>query len=87
MDNFWEDNIYSKNKQINKYPFDKIISYIFQNYGQIDYEKRSEIKILEIGCGTGPNIIFLSENGFDTYGIDISPTAIKFANSQLKQKN
>ena len=87
MDNFWEDNIYSKNKQINKYPFDKIVSYIFQNYGQINYEKRSEIKILEIGCGTGPNIIFLSENGFDTYGIDISQTAIKIANSQLKQKN
>lgn len=39
-------------------------------------------RILEIGCGTGTNAIFLAHNGFTVTAFDLSPLAIE----QAKQK-
>lgn len=39
--------------------------------------KKRDLKILDIGCGTGKNIETLSKFG-KTWGIDISPQAIKY---------
>jgi SAM-dependent methyltransferase len=33
-------------------------------------------RVLEVGCGTGTNAIWLASRGFDVLGIDISPRAI-----------
>ena len=44
-------------------------------------------KVLEIGCGTGNNLVFFAENGWDTYGIDINKKAIGYAHKLLKSKN
>ncbi len=50
------------------------------NSGQI--EKGA---VLDICSGTGNNAIFLAEKGYPCYGIDISPTAVKYA--QQKAQN
>ena len=83
----WEDNIYSQKKQLNKYPYDSVVSFIFRNFSNLSFEERKNIKILEVGCGAGNNISFLAKEGFDTYGIDISPSAIKFAKNMIKENN
>src|SRR4030066_2239690 len=36
-------------------------------------------KALDIGCGTGTNTVYLAEKGFEVTGVDISPTAIEYA--------
>ncbi|MBT8042545.1 MAG: class I SAM-dependent methyltransferase, partial [Pontiella sp.] len=36
-------------------------------------------KILDLGCGTGSNSIWLAQQGFDVVGIDLSDTAIRQA--------
>ena len=41
-------------------------------------------KALEIGCGTGPLIRWITSKGFSGTGIDISETAIKLAKEQYK---
>jgi len=38
---------------------------------------------MEIGCGTGTNVIWLAQQGFNVVGIDISPTAIEMARKKL----
>ncbi|MDC0853510.1 class I SAM-dependent methyltransferase [Candidatus Pelagibacter sp.] len=79
--NSWE-NIYSNNHSYrNHYPYDEVVSFIKSNF-----KDKLNKKILEIGCGTGNNISFLAENGFDAYGFDASKTAIEYAKKKLKQK-
>ncbi len=43
--------------------------------------------VLEVGCGTGPLCCYLAARGFQTAGIDISPTAIEMARSQAALRN
>jgi len=44
-------------------------------------------KALDIGCGGGRHLIPFAENGFESYGIDYSKTAIKLAQIYARQKN
>ena len=72
-------------KEWGKYPPEELIRFIARNF----YKKkdRSLIKILEIGCGTGANIWFLSREGFSAYGIDGSIIAISKAKERLNNEN
>ncbi len=36
-------------------------------------------RAIDLGCGTGREIIYLAQKGFDCIGVDISPTAIGMA--------
>jgi len=40
--------------------------------------------VLDVGCGTGENILFLAEQGFVATGIDGAPTAIEKARAKAK---
>lgn len=44
-------------------------------------------KALDIGCGTGDNLIWLSQNNFDATGIDTSEIAIKNAREKASKAN
>ena len=73
--NHWELEIYKKKNQLNKFPFLGIVSF-FKNKR---FKKKSKIKVLEIGCGAGNNLLFLAKEGFNVSGTDVSPSAINFA--------
>ena len=60
-------------KEWGRYPSENLIKFIAKNFYHL---KRSEINILEIGCGPGANIWYLSREGFISHGIDISSVAI-----------
>ena len=51
-------------------------------------EKTGQITgvVLDVGCGTGENVIFLAQRGHDAYGIDGSPTAIGKALAKAKAR-
>jgi cyclopropane fatty-acyl-phospholipid synthase-like methyltransferase len=42
--------------------------------------------VLDIGCGTGENVLYLAEHGYAAAGIDGAPTAIKKARAKAKQR-
>jgi 2-polyprenyl-3-methyl-5-hydroxy-6-metoxy-1,4-benzoquinol methylase len=46
----------------------------------------SKCKALELGCGTGDITLWLSQEDFDAFGIDISPTAIEWAKEKAEER-
>ena len=65
-------------------PYDCIVSFVHRHQPKKD---RASIRILEVGCGTGNNIWYLSREGFNLSGIDASPEAIAYANTRLAKEN
>lgn len=39
-------------------------------------------RALDVGCGTGTNVAYLAERGWDAVGVDFSPTAIAIARAK-----
>ncbi len=59
-----------------------------------DMERLSELskekgikRILDLGCGTGRHLLFFSKKGFEVYGMDASPKALKIAKEWLSEEN
>ena len=87
FDENWESSIYSNNKHINRYPYGELVSMFFQGLKLLCSSKeKSDIKVLELGCGSGNNLWFIAEQGFDTYGVDGSDSACETAKKQCKKR-
>ncbi len=86
FDKSWENNIYTKNKHINRYPYGELISVFFNSLKFLQTDNK-KLKLLELGCGCGNNLWFFAENGFDTFGIDGSNSACKIAKQLCEDRN
>jgi N,N'-diacetyllegionaminate synthase len=87
MQSSWDSNwekIYSS-KEWGKYPPEELIRFIARNF----YNKkiRSNVNVLDLGCGTGVGSWFIAREGFSSYGIDGSETAIKIAKQRFEEEN
>ncbi len=47
---------------------------------------QSDSRVLEIGCGTGSNAVWLAAQGFQVTGMDISSSAIRIAGERAAEK-
>lgn len=48
-------------------------------------EEFGQLHFLEMGCGAGPNLVWLAQKGITVSGVDISPTALKLARQSLER--
>lgn len=76
----WED-IHAA-KEWGKYPNEEVIRFTARNFP--DRKKRAGIRILDLGCGGGATSWYLAREGFDVYGVDGSPSAIRRASAYLE---
>tara|TARA_S200000501_G_scaffold358082_1_gene382468 strand:- start:84 stop:725 length:642 start_codon:yes stop_codon:yes gene_type:complete len=77
----WEEKVYKKNKQINKFPFDWVVSSVSKYIS-----KNKKNMAVELGCGTGNNLEFLSSHGYSKIiGVDGSKSAINYAKKKYKK--
>ncbi len=72
----WE-SVYSEGHQLNRYPWDTVVSFVFSNAPK--NKPRSDIRILEIGCGAASNLWFAAREGFQVAGVDGSASVIEYA--------
>lgn len=83
----WEDVF--RNKEWGKYPPIPLVRFIAKNYYNVT--KREDVKILELGSGTGANLWYLAREGFSVYGIEYSKTGVektieRFASEGLTER-
>jgi ubiquinone/menaquinone biosynthesis C-methylase UbiE len=50
------------------------------------FKKRGLKRVLDLGCGSGRNLIYLAKQSFDAYGIDIAKHGIEIAKKWLKKE-
>ena len=62
----------------NGYHSDTGVNHTHRLYSYIDRYVDRHAKILDIGCSHGTAMLDLRKKGYDTYGIDISSTAIEY---------
>ena len=67
-----EDQIYSKGLQLNRYPFDSVVSTVLRAKPSLPVP----LTALDLGSGTGNHLKFFAENGFDSTGIEQSISAL-----------
>jgi len=80
---YWE-SVFS-NRSWGLYPPEELVRFIGRNFKKVP--EKNKIRILEIGCGPGPNIWFLAREGFMVAGIDGSSIAISQAEERLLSEN
>ena len=61
----------------NKYPSELVVGWVLKNYGKVNLRDRSKLECLDIGCGYGNNLSFLTKEGFNAVGIDFSPSVVE----------
>ncbi|WP_322923966.1 class I SAM-dependent methyltransferase [Paenibacillus campi] len=76
----WEE-VFSK-KEWGKYPAEDLIRFVARNFYRAP--NRADIKILEVGSGTGTNLCYMAGEGFTVYGIDGSAKGVSIAQTRLK---
>lgn len=67
-----------------RYPNEALIRFLATHYFPLPMGKRAQVKILEIGCGSGANLWVIAREGFATYGVDIAPTSLALCKQMLK---
>jgi len=82
-DPIWEK--VHKSQDWGEYPPEELIRFIARNFYKVP--DRGEVKILDIGCGTGAGAWYIAREGFSTWGIDGSKTAIERAKERFRKDN
>lgn len=70
-----------------KYPNEEFCRFMGRNFFHIPQEKRTDIRILETGCGSGANLWVVAREGFDAYGIDLSEESLSLCKIMLDSYN
>lgn len=78
-DPVWEQ-IFSS-REWGKYPPEHVVRFVARTFYRAP--NRTDVRLLEIGCGPGANVWFMARERFRVSGIDCSPTAICKAGERL----
>ena len=78
----WDDKF--KSRAWGRYPPEDLVRFMGRRFRDAS---KSDVKVLEVGCGPGANVWFLHREGFAVHGIDVSPAAIGIAQARLAAEN
>lgn len=59
-----------------RYPNEALIGFLAGLYAGLSSNERKQIRVLELGCGSGANLWYVAKEGFTAYGIDFAPSGV-----------
>ena len=88
MEQTWEESFAAQitDRSYNTAPVEALVrtaSYYLRS--RYTPEQMRHLSFLEMGCGAGPNLVWLAEKGIEVSGIDISPTALRLCEQNLRR--
>ncbi len=83
FDQRW-DAYHDKRSEWDTYPNEDLTFFIYRTFGKI--EDRRKIRILDLGCGIGPNTWFLAREGFRVVALDASETALALCRDRMRRE-
>jgi 2-polyprenyl-3-methyl-5-hydroxy-6-metoxy-1,4-benzoquinol methylase len=75
-------DVYPISKKARAFQIDSIIDFVKKNY-----QLREKNSLLELGCGSGANSLYLEELYDEYMGVDYSQGLIEIANQKYRKKN
>lgn len=78
----WEQR-YERGEAVLRYPFDVVVSFVFQKL--MRPTKGIPVSILDFGCGAGNHMRFLVENGYQAFGVDVAPSALRLSGEAVAE--
>lgn len=66
-----------------RYPNEEFLRFMGSNFFGVERAKRSDVKVLEVGCGSGANLWMVAREGYDAHGLDLSVEALKLCRAML----
>lgn len=76
------DRVY-RGRQWGRWPNTRFVEWAMRRFGDAPQQWRQNIHFLELGCGAGAQLRFLSNEGFASYGVDGSAAALSQARTNL----
>jgi ubiquinone/menaquinone biosynthesis C-methylase UbiE len=76
----WEELF--RSREWGRYPNEHLIRFVARNF--YCAPNRSQVHVLDLGCGQGPNTWYMAREGFSVSGIDGSPSAVAQARDRLQ---
>ena len=77
--------LHKKERFCPKYPSEHVVRFVFTQFPR-NLKERSNLQILDLGCGAGRHAVFLAREGFQTYATDISEEGLKVVEKRLKDE-
>jgi SAM-dependent methyltransferase len=84
IDPIWEEEIYSRGRHLNRYPYDSVVSFVHR-WRPRD-RAPAATRLLEVGCGAGNNLWFAAREGFRVAGIDGSASAVAWVRTRFAEE-
>ncbi len=75
------DRVYERG-QWGKYPPEELVRFMARSFG-VDRD-HSQVRVLELGCGSGANLWFLARESYAATGIDAAAKALAMARRRLE---
>ncbi len=81
--NYWEQ-LFSTRQGWGAYPPEELVRFMARNFAS---SKCNDVRVLEVGCGPGPNLWYLLREGYRVAGIDCSSTALRLARTRIEAES
>ena len=73
-------NLHKESRYRPKYPSETVVQYVFRNF-----KRNGEERVLDLGCGAGRHIFFMSAENIIPYGLDFSAEGVGYTKKMLEE--